>query len=243
MDAPCACPSRLAVPTIRKHAAAGVQTIQAALVDVSIFDRILQATLSGWVDAPAVSAPRASAARDAFFYSLLWHSGLRCADALRLHFCAIHLSECSVLPGPKGPTHLSAGPGTNIDVTRPKTVCAPGGAHYTTIRDGADLIPTSTCLELYVTELQALGFMESELRGPLFRKVLLTEDGTYVFGAPCTWADMSYAYDRHLVRAGLSEPALARRISLYSFHASRLSRERTADVSAEDTCQAMGWSL
>lgn len=285
-NAPCACPTRLAVATIRsqrsslqgcfrdlglrtpwqplrasgnpcssaivdqyiscverEHAAAGVETIQAALVDVSIFDRILQATLSDWADAPPASASRAAAARDAFFYSLLWHSGFRCADALRLHFCAIRLFDNSVLPGLKGPIHASTGPGMSIDVTRSKTVSAPSGARRTTIWDGVDPVPTSTCLGLYLSELRALGFVESELRGPLFRKVLLTEEGTHVFGGPCTWNDMSSAYVRHLARAGLAEPALARHISLHSFHGSRAARERAAGVPAADTCQAMGWSL
>lgn len=222
----------------REQCSAGVETVQAALVDVSVFNRVIQAALSAWQEAPIGSVARVNAARDAFFYSLLWNSGLRCADALRLHASAVRVFSAALNPA----TSL-VGPGLTVDITRSKTVAKGDKAYRITLWDNDAAVGTSELLGLYQHELRALGLPSTSLVGPLFRKVSLSDEDVPQLGAVSLWADLTKAYNAHLARAGMALPELHRHITLHSFHGSRAARERAMGIDAQVTCSAMGWSL
>ncbi len=222
----------------REQCAAGVETQQAALVDMSVFDRLMRATLAAWRESEPSSVARMEAARDAWLYSLLWNSGMRAGDALRLQAAALR-----IFADVENPATGRVSNGIFIDVTLGKTVTHSDKARRVTIWDNGDQIGPSVLLRLYQRELAALGLEPRELAGPLFRRAFFTDEGHPALGVRCTWAELDRAHSRHLGRAGMADPELCRHISLHSFHGSRAAREKLQGVPPELTCADMLWSL
>ena len=222
----------------REQCAAGVETVQAALIDESVYNRLLQAALSDWQAAPAASLARVAAVRNAFMYSLLWNSGMRCGDALHLHSSAVTTFASALNPS----TGLSSA-GLYIDVTTSKTISRSVQAHRVTVWDDSNPLGTSVLWRLYQHELLSTGLPNSALTGPVFRRPTLDPHGVPLLVTKCTWHVINTLFEAHLSLAGLDKPELRRHISLHSFHGSRAARERRLGIPPGVTCRAMAWSL
>ena len=227
----------------REHCEAGVETVRAALVDVTVYNRVMQAALTAWSEAPAGSLGRVKAARDAFLYALLWSSGLRCGDALRMQFGAIRLFDDGPSGRSGGGMDAGRGAGMTVDVTRAKSIKRQKDAHRITLWDDGDPLGPSRCLQLYMHELKEFGFADCDLRGSVFKRVLVADDGGPAFGSVSPWSELAGAYYKHLARIGLDTPELRRHITLHSWHGSRAAREKRMGIPPEDTCKAMCWSM
>lgn len=228
---PCASPlvDKYARLSGREKLAAGAKPVQSALVGEPLFtcmvllwrkalflasreERLLQAV---------------EIARDCLFFCLLWHSGLRASDALRLT-----VQQLNPLPG------VPASSGDMlIAVGESKTATMPSEAHGIVVRKTEGPADLARCLARYRKCLAEAGLILSP--GKLFRSVVsIDEENRLEWGAPLTWGEVDTRFKQWLTlwRFPLS-------ITPHSFHGSRAAREAQAGVPAETTCANMRWSL
>ncbi|MBU6280279.1 MAG: hypothetical protein KGN78_13640 [Actinomycetales bacterium] len=137
----------------REQCLAGVTQAQAALIDVSVYNRIICQAQRRWELArrrgDLVGA--AKAAQDSFLYALLWSSGMRCGDALKLNANQLNMFRSSEASG----VYIAAGIVKNardLRITvfdrRPGEPELPKGERRYTLRSN---------LKLYIAALHELG--------------------------------------------------------------------------------------
>ena len=214
----------------KQQCAAGVTQAQAALIDTTIFNKILDHTQGKWMQTKQANELAASAefARDTCFYALLWESGLRAGEALRLNANQITTFRTSDKAGAyiavaQGKAHSS------FRVTIETRLDERGKPHRRSF---------VRCLSLWTTALGDLGI---GLTGPLFPTLREDDDGAIIAAGRCTWADTSRRYNQSLEEAGFSETAI-RSVTLHSFHGSRAAREAREGIPMEETIKNMRWS-
>lgn len=226
---PCIAPEVDAVVAWSKleQLAAGTRVVQAALVDVSIFRKVMDHVYSAWSRASRAGDHLAAAmyARDAMFYVLLWESGLRASNALNLLE-----QQLKYFPreGAEAPRWL-----VQVGVT--KTARSPQAASSLVMADDGSKYSLWQARAAWLSSLDELGL--APVPGQLFRDVLCLEDGATAFGGRAKWAVM----DRRF-RAVLSAVGVPLSVTLHSFHGSRAAREAAAGVPPEVTIRGMVWS-
>ena len=215
--------------TEREQTAGGVGAVQAALVDESVYEALMRATQRAWLRNQNADQPvqAMEAARDGLFYSMLWNTGLRASDALRLEASQLQLFQGGVYVA----VAVSKGSGKST------------GAHRITVRDppaSKMLFAASTSYRQWTAAVEALG-LDPRTQSP-FASAVMGEDGAVVGLQPCSWKDMHARHQSWMSAAGFSETA-RNRVTLHSFHGSRAARERDQDVSPQQTCEDMHWSM
>lgn len=215
----------------REQAAAGVRQIQSALVGADMYRGMVLLWRKAGVllhrEDKILTA--AEVARDCFFVSLLWHSGLRAADALRLT-----VQQLSVLPA----DHPQCG-ALVIQVGVAKTASKPSHAHGLIVPPSAVSDPGCllNCLARYKSALSHLGL--TLVSGRLFRTIIhVEEDNRCEWGSPMEWRECHFRF-----RAWCGFWAIPPLVSLHSFHGSRAAREAQLGVPREETCKNMRWTL
>jgi hypothetical protein len=175
-----------------------------------------------------------AASRDALFYALLWGSGLRALDALRLNTSQLRLYDTG--PGGKG---------AYLDVTLSKSGASANQAQRITIPDATTqpgaMFAVSACWRLMEAALRAVGLETESENRPLFSNTIGLEDGSQTWGPGCDWAPMHARHLDWLRAAGFNEKAKST-VTLHSFHGSRAAREKAAGIPRADTCASMNWS-
>jgi len=211
----------------------GVSTVQSTLVDVSVFNKIMLATMGQWSSTEDTDRMvSAQAARDALLYALLWETGLRAADALRL----LHQAVTPVWSS-DGKTR-----GLAVNVARAKAVLSLDKTYVVTVWDTESDYTAVKAYRMYQSALEKLNILPAQRNGSLFRSFVVAEDSTVTLGARCTWAAFDRLYEARLRDLGF--PAEARRhLTLHSFHGSRAAREMLAGIVPSVTCASMHWSM
>lgn len=229
--------SRFLDVTEREQLAGGVGVKQAALIDDSVFKRLMDTVWREWARATRGEAKDKrekqeeafALARDALYYVMLWNSGLRAQDALRLN-----AAQLTLVAG-----------GAYVQVAITKTTGARPGPHRIVIRDPLETrearFTVGTCWQIMDEALDALGITGTERQGPLFRKLVTSEAGECLLGPECAWDDMDRRHKAHMERAGFTA-AVSRNVTLHSFHGSRACRERAQGIEKAETCENMRWS-
>ena len=191
----------------------------------------MRASLWSWASNrtsnPVVAA---IAARDALLYAVLWETGLRAGDALRLMAQAVTpiSDDCG-----RG--------GLQLKVVRAKRVLCDNDQYTMVVWDSGTKFALPKVYKIYMTALDALAILPLERHGPLFRGISVTDEGVGVLGSGCAWAEIDRHYKDTLT--GLKFPAEVRRhVTLHSFHGSRAARERAQGIPPEETCRSMHWS-
>lgn len=129
---------------LREQAASGVVTLQAPLFDESVFIHFIRAGLQQWNSLMAAKKWKKAAllARDLVFYAVLWYTGLRGGDALRI------LTQQVDFNAPTGNSDNPWGISLRIAVTKtkwdPRTVAIHGWLYPQT---GLTVTPSTDCLK------------------------------------------------------------------------------------------------
>lgn len=227
---PCASPLldeylRLAA---REQAAAGVSEVQSTLIGQSVFDGMVLL----WRKAGALMLRErrehvaAETARDCFLVALMWHTGLRAADALRLTVQQV----TSVSGGAPGDLLIQVG------VT--KTSSAPHQVHGIVVRQSEGGSPGDlySCLNRWRDALSHLGLSLSP--GPLFKTLVFMEgECRSVWGSRLEWQEANLRFRAWCRLWGIPEG-----VTLHSLHGSRAAREAAMGIPREETCKNMRWS-
>ena len=193
-------------------------------------------TMGEWATHRQAKRPlkAALAARDAMLYALLWDSGLRAGDAIKLN--ASQFSFLGPAPGlPYG--------SVSIDVTVFKTS---GGklknAARVEIPGRAGSHTVTATWKAYSASLDDLDITEEERHGRMFRRITALDDGSHRLGVQVQWSDMADVYSDRVSAMGVPL-AKARLITLHSYHGSRAAREKAMGIPKEETCRNMCWSV
>ncbi len=221
-----------------EQAAAGLTAKQAPLLDESVYAALMACLWERWMACDLVEGNEASAreavevAQELLLYALLWATGLRGGDALRL--LAVNVEVYA------GDTPSQPG-GLYVWVGRSKTVRAPkDGWRVTTTDTGSHLEP--------MRALQALLKSAARVRLPVLQGKLFRYPVYVPVVDACAHArwGVQWAKDRvdrafalWLTRAGLPSD-----VKLHSFRGSRAYREKMQGIPPKVTCAAMGnWTL
>lgn len=223
----------------------GVAVRQAALMDVSFFDAMMSKVLLRWLRAvnrarqtewadTEVAIEAVSLARDALYYAILWDSGLRASDALRLNSAQFQFF---------GATEDHAFGGLYLLVNKTKSTSSLDRVHRITIPFPD---PASTSVPNLHELWQALDMCLNELgvlerSGRMFKTFDANEDGLVAATDRCTWNEMDKRYSSILHELGVKDNSKVF-LSLHSYHGSRAAREKKAGVPKHDTCASMLWS-
>jgi integrase len=209
--------------TALEQRAANVQTRKAALIDDSIYHLLQSTLLHKWAN-HVVSANQIDALKTirlAFLCAILWHTGLRLEDALRLLVQQIRpVSEKQLL--------------VQINITKAERESQP----YRTVlivNDGTQFHPH----RLFAILRDAyLGYGLNLLVDRLFTDLIFDPDGI------CTGTQASQARQlRDMFRSVCDELKLDKTVSFHSFHGSRAYRDAIAGIPPEVTCANIHWSL
>jgi integrase len=215
----------------KQQCAAGTTQLQAALIDESVFDRIMLTVQTQWMRATQQGALKEAVlyARDAALYALLWQSGLRAGEALRLNANQVTLFRTKEHYGAYVAVGVAkAHQSFRVTISTDFTTTDRAPARQSFYR----------CTRLLSKAMHNAGLA---LQGPLFPAWATSESGAPVQGVRATWAEVDRRYDAILRQAGFAEAAM-RNISLHSFHGSRAAREARAGVPMEETLANMRWS-
>lgn len=213
---------------------AGLKALQAGLFDVSVFHAIMDHILGLWAtyreEGRLVDAY--VAARDALLYSVMWNTGMRASDTLRLLSQHIEEGRCKTASGEEVPCW-------HLHVAVSKSANAVGDARIVVIPDdGTPYAPMRVRLAM-LDAATMLGLPRQE--GLVFLDVVSRDsDDALVWGRVAQWKTLAATFKVHLQEMGLRAN---KTISLHSFHGSKGARDRGAGVLAEVTCVVMDWSL
>ena len=215
-----------------EQCAAGVAQLQAALIDTSLYEAILRDTLSEWLEArhdhDDLSAIQYL--RDALYYAMLWNTGLRAGDALRLMAGSITLFDATAAH-PHG--------GVYIRLHKTKRGVSLDDPHRITVPCDGTRYSLKRLVQLFMSVTHSV--MDTELVGPLFRKYQRTADAVVVASTRATWDEMDRRFKLTLERVSPGSNLL-RQVTMHSFHGSRAAREALAGIPRAETCAAMRWS-
>jgi hypothetical protein len=200
----------------------GVTVRQAPLFDRSVFEQLQTLVLTDWSISRRAGDHVASArsARDALFFSLMWCTGLRCQDTLRL------------LKQNVEPAALASGPTTRcwyLHVAGTKTELLKGRT-FQLFDDGSRFVPMSSW-SAYGASLNAIGL--SWAAGPMFRE--LADDGNW--SRESTYDDLSGRFKSYVSRLGLPTS-----MTLQGFHGSHAMEREAEGVPRVEVCREMSWT-
>jgi integrase len=201
----------------------GVAPKQAPLFDKSVFEVLMTAALGAWSKCRRKEnhIESALAARDALFYSIMWSTGLRAADALRLLKQDIEFAE------------LSDGPTTHcwyMHTSGSKTEGVPGASRlFQLFDDGSSTVPMAAW-SAYTSALNRIGIVP--LNGPLFRDI--SSEGEWLNVA--TYKTMAARFKSYTAKLGLP-PSM----TLHGFHGSHAAEREAEGVPRPEICREMSW--
>jgi len=200
----------------------GVTVRQAPLFDRSVFEQLQLLVLTDWSanrrSSNHVGAARS--ARDALFFSLMWCTGLRCQDTLRL------------LKQNVEPAALASGPTTRcwyLHVAGTKTELVTGRT-FQLFDDGSRYVPM-TPWSAYSSSLNTIGL--SWPFGPMFQEI--SDDAEW--SRVSTYDDLASRFKMYVTRLGL--PAS---MTLQGFHGSHAMEREAEGVPREEVCREMSWT-
>ena len=202
----------------------GVAPKQAPLFDVTVFQALMKAALAAWSRSRRSEdhVESALAARDALFYSIMWSTGLRAADTLRLLRQDIEFAE------------LAEGPTTRcwyLHTSGTKTEGVPGASRlFQLFDDGSSTVPMAAW-SAYTSALNHIG--TSLPNGPLFRDV--SAEGVWS-GIP-TYKVMAARFRSYADKLGLPTS-----LTLHGFHGSHAAEREAEGVPRPEICREMAWS-
>lgn len=203
---------------------AGVGGRKAGLIHEELFQQLRQLCLGEWATVAEKHLVGAvEKARDLLFLTVLWHTGMRAADALRLWGSQVRKlgkgkeEEWEILGGREKAAKV-LGSGRRYAFT--------GGTARRHLSDAWCALKGS-----------ALDVGLGDDGKGLFRRVRERDDGRVVWGKIVEWAEMSSRFTT--LKGKLGWPP---EITLHSFHGSRAWREKEEGVTREQTCASMGWS-
>lgn len=201
----------------------GVAPKQAPLFDSSVFKALMKAALGDWSKCRRREShiESALAARDALFFSIMWSTGLRAADALRLLRQDIEFAE------------LSDGPTTRcwyLHTSGSKTEGVPGASRlFQLFDDGSPTVPMAAW-SAYSAALNSLGLALPN--GPLFRDI--SADGEWLDVA--TYKTLAARFKVYTARLGLPQS-----MTLHGFHGSHAAEREAEGVPRPEVCREMAW--
>lgn len=202
-----------------------VGTQKAALIDDSIYDLLQRQLLADWAaENEAGNWPAAARTiRLALMCGILWHTGLRLKDAMRL--LGQQIRTCYVNQGESLRIQ--------VNVTKSERNDEP----FRVIYAASDVSPYSIC-RLWTLFRHAHGQLGLDISvNRVFSEFRQNPDGVYVFMVPCTERWFQDSFRNYRIRFGLDETA-----SLHSFHGSKAYRDASMGIPREVTCAAIHWS-
>lgn len=215
----------------REQLAAGVQRRRAPLIALDVYTHLVDTALQRWKNARAGAGAAghallevASRARDVLFLVLLWHTGLRATDLLR-----VLVQQLDTAP--------TQGHIWRLVVTVTKTSEDPRDTRRIALVDDGSYYCVQTAYRLYVRSLERLGLRLPA--GHLFRSVRRVPGSRLkcVWGAPLSWAAANYRW------AALRRAArLCSRISMHSPHGSRPRWEKDRGTPVDEICSLIDWT-
>lgn len=213
--------------SLREQAAGGVVTRRAPLMAVEVAYRVIDVAVAQGASAAARGnhAAAVSYARDAFMYSLLWYSGLRLKDLLRVLHQQLRFEATA--------SNISA-PTLMMRVTVTKTSHDPRTARVITILDdGSKYAPQG----LYRAFMKAAARAGTPLlAGPLFRTFQKRK------GVLGWWNRSSEQSTRARFANLLAIARLCGSITLHSFHASKPRHDLDHKVDIAVILKLLDWT-
>ena len=202
-----------------------VDAKQAALFDESVFAEIMRAAQADWFIARAEASDTLTLrrAQEVFLYAVLWHTGLRLKDALRLIFQQVEPLSVNGICGIR----------IHINVTKAEQESQP----YRSIdifNDGSAFNITSLWAALRRAYF-ALGIPTSV--GLVFDSVKEDSNGSFRQVEKTSSAEFQSRFTSTCKRLGLDSS-----LTLHSFHGSRAHRDAVAGIPMEDTCAFICWT-
>lgn len=217
----------------REQLQSGLKALQAGLFDQSVFRCIMDRVQGLWVAHRSAGryALALQSAREALLYSILWETGLRASEAMRL--LRQHIRQSSV--SEKGGRPIAV---WDLHIALTKTAAAASQARVIRIvDDGSQYSPINAWL-VFNDAAGALGLEVED--GPVFRDLRSRDaDDAPSWGHQCEWKDLSAAFKQHLLALGFADKTA----SLHSFHGSKGARDKELGVPPLVTCKAMDWSI
>lgn len=210
----------------REQLAGGVETRRAPLLGPCIFrfiiDGFLRASLR-WLQARN-HAKSFLAVRDALFLSILWFSGLRASDALRI-LCQ-QIEPVTTDDGTAGwALHVAVTKSARDVRSRRNLSIMDDGTRYSPIRLHA----------AYAKAAERLGIFQST--GTLFRNVQAAGNGRYRLGTDATWGVMARRF-----KEMVHQLAISGAITLHSPHGSFPRHLRDGGLPHDVICTRLDWT-
>lgn len=216
----------------REQLTAGVAKRRAPLFDQDVYHHIIDAAVDRWKAARRRGALGSAAicARDILFVALLWHTGLRASDLLRVLVQQVE--------------QMSAGRGKakrwTLVVTVTKTNDDPRGIRSITLIDDQSVYCVQTAFRLYSRSLHSIGLILEP--GPLFR--CLKRDNTGASPAELVWTPRTLAWSaaNYRWKALLAHARITSRITMHSPHGSRPRWERDWGTPLNEIQALIDWT-
>lgn len=219
----------------REQLTAGVAKRRAPLFGQDVYRHIIDTAVGRWKDARrrGATVTALACARDMLFVALLWHTGLRASDLLRVLVQQLQTSR-------------SDGGGRRcwrLTVTVTKTNDDPRGIRSITLSDDGSIYCVPTAFRLYSRVLRAAGLALEP--GPLFRCAERARSDKSVRPEGLAWSvgALSWAAANYRWKALLSHARITSRITMHSPHGSRPRWERDRGTSVEEICALIDWTL
>jgi hypothetical protein len=210
---------------------AGVQRIKSTLFDTSVFYAIMGAVIAERDEhiENGLFLQAAKAAQHALLYAIMWHTGLRHADASNLLVQRIHTI---MVPGP----HPKPFKGWHIHVGLTKTSKRSGKSRILIVEDDGTAASPQSCL--YVLR-RCLEKMSLQLQtGLLFASISL-KAGYPKLGPNAT----TYKAAEHFLEKVKEMAGVPSGVKLHSFHGSKAAMDMKKGASTEQICEDMDWSI
>lgn len=211
----------------KEQLSGGVETKRASLFDSGVYRALQKHVLAEWNRARSAGnyLEAASMARDALCYAIMWTTGLRAKDTLRLLSQGVEWFS-------SGTQERSAG--WYLHIGGSKTETRARQARMFQLWDDGSLYVPMKAYGAYVASLHDLGLEIGP--GPLFRELVQREDGAVVWGAASTYGDLNPRF-----RAYASDVGIPASVTLHSFHGSHAAELEAEGVPKAEICVEMAW--
>jgi integrase len=217
---------------LRHQALRGVRPRQAPLFGADVWRHLLRLVLHQWRMAMRAHAWKKGVLyiRDALFYALMWYTGLRGRDVLRLLWQQL---TPHALCKDVDPALLAA----RLNVVVTKTRFSPSTTRVLWIPHGNQFSHINNIVTLHQRTMVRVGLQQAVKSGRMFRNVSPARGGTITLTTPLTWVNASLRFKMLLRAARIVVP-----LSLQSFHGSCARYDRDAGASREHTCALIDWT-
>jgi integrase len=213
----------------REQLTAGVSKRRAPLFGRDVYHHIVDAAVDRWKAARRRGALAAAVicARDMLFVALLWHTGLRASDLLR-----VLVQQLEKVPPGRGDDKC-----WKLAVTVTKTNDDPRGIRSITLVDDNSFYCVQTAFRLYSRSLHTVGLKLEP--GPLFRGLKRSKAGTQLTWTPqpLAWSAANYRWKALLMHARVTS-----RITMHSPHGSRPRWERDRGTPLSEIRALIDWT-